>query len=233
MKLAKATIEILDIDNKAVDPPRLPKRFEVQFNPTSYALSKSAQLQENNIPGLDSPVLTFLRGQNEKLSMEFFFDTTEFGMGENAQDVNDLLGPVYQLVKIQPRTHTIPRIRLTWGETFSFQAIVESVQRKYTLFSPQGVPLRATASVTFREYKTKEEQLKELNKQSSDHTKYHQIKQGESLSDIAAQAYDDPGMWRLIADTNRDKIPDPFRLPAGVVLQIPPSTLFNPRQVNP
>ena len=33
------------------------------------------------------------------------------------------------------------------------------------------MPLRATLSVTFREYKTLEEQLAELNLQSADHTK--------------------------------------------------------------
>ena len=53
----------------------------------------------------------------------------------------------------------------------SFSAIVDNVQQKFTLFNPAGIPLRATLTVSFAEYKTLEEQLKELNLQSADHTR--------------------------------------------------------------
>ena len=35
----------------------------------------------------------------------------------------------------------------------AFRCIVESVKQKFTLFSPEGVPLRATLTVTLREYR--------------------------------------------------------------------------------
>ena len=35
-----------------------------------------------------------------------------------------------------------------------FRCVLESVRQKFTLFSPDGVPLRATLTVTLREYKT-------------------------------------------------------------------------------
>ena len=54
----------------------------VQFNPTEYTLEKGAQIAEIAIPGLDSPILQFIRGQTEKLTLELFFDTTESGMDE-------------------------------------------------------------------------------------------------------------------------------------------------------
>jgi phage tail protein X len=222
MALTKAHIEILD--KEAVDTARgLPARIEVQFNATEYTLSKGAQIAEIAVLGIDSPILQFVRGQNEKLSLDLFFDTTEQGMGEtNVADVRNRTRSIYQLVKIQPKIHAPPRIQFVWGQGLSFKAIVESVQQKFTLFNPAGIPLRATLSVVFREYKTLEEQMSELNLQSSDHTKRRTVRRGDTLSRIAAEEYRDPALWTYIADANPTIAIDPRRLQPGTVLEIPP-----------
>lgn len=231
MALTKAKIEILDTD--AIGPNLRERFLDVQFNPTEYTLSKGAQIAEIGIYGIDSPILQFIRGQNEKLTLDLFFDTTENGIGEQARDVRNLTGPFYQLVKIQPKTHAPPRIRITWGQGLSFKAIVESVQQKFTLFNPQGIPLRATLSVALREYKTLEEQLAELNLQSADHSKHRIIQRGETLSRIAAEEYGDPTLWRALAEANPD-IASPRRLTPGAVLVIPPLGVFGqPRLAGP
>ena len=57
----------------------------------------------------------------------------------------------------------------------------------------------ANVTVAFKEYKTLEEQLKELNLQSSDHSKRRTIRKGDTIGQIAFEEYGDPAMWRLIA----------------------------------
>ncbi|SHF55653.1 CIS tube protein [Streptoalloteichus hindustanus] len=219
MSLTKIHFEVLD--KAAVDRARgLSDRFVAQFNPTDYTLVKGAQLAEIGIPGVDSPVLQFVRGQDERLTLELLFDTTADGMGEKATDVRTLTRQVYQLVKIQPATHAPPRFRLTWGKGLSFTAIAEQVQQRFTLFSPSGIPLRATVTLSLREYKTLEQQLAELKLQSPDHTKVRAVRRGETLATIAAREYDDPGAWRAIADRNPGV--DPRRPRPGTVLEIPP-----------
>jgi hypothetical protein len=221
MPLTKAIIEVLDRD--AIDPTRgLLPFIPVQFNPTEYGIDKGAQIAEIAIPGIDSPILQFIRGQNEKLNLELFFDTTEQGTGDVAVDVRLLTRPIYQLVKIQPKTHAPPRIRLIWGLGLSFKAIVEQVQQKLTLFNPLGIPLRATVTVALREYKTLEEQIAELNLQSPDHTRSREVKRGYTLSRIAAEEYGDAREWRRIADQNESTIENPRRLVPGTVLVVPP-----------
>lgn len=221
MNLQKAEIQILD--SRAVDAPRgVLERFSVQFNPTDYTLSKGAQIAEIGIPGLDSPILQFVAGQNEKLSLDLFFDSTDVGgMGAGAASVVEQTNRFYQLVKIQPKTHAPPLVRFLWGSGIRFECIVESVTQKFTLFSPRGVPLRATLSVVFREYKTLEQQVKELNLQSSDHTKRHVVTQGETLSSIAWREYGDPRQWRRIAEHNIARLTDLRRLPVGLELRLP------------
>lgn len=229
MGLIKAKIEILD--EEAIGQNGLERFLEVQFNPQEYTLNKGAQVAEIAIYGIDSPILQFIRGQNETLSLELFFDTTENGMGESARDVTELTKPFYQLVKIQPRTHAPPRIRFTWGQGLSFKAIVESVQQKFDLFNPNGVPLRATLTLSLREYKTLEEQLSELRLESSDHTKTYAVQRGDTLSHIANREYGDPSLWRTIADANPD-LPSVRRLYPGFLLVIPPlDILLTPQRI--
>ncbi|HEY0606876.1 MAG TPA: LysM peptidoglycan-binding domain-containing protein [Herpetosiphonaceae bacterium] len=227
MSLSQVTIEILDT---AVIGGRnqLPQFFTVPFNPTEYTLNKAAQIAEIAIMGIDSPILQFIRGQNEKLTLELFFDTTTTDdVVPGPIDVREKTRIVYQLVKIQPETHAPPRVRVTWGSGLEFYAIVESVQQRFTLFNAQGIPLRATLSVSFREYKSLQKQLRELNLQSSDHTKRYVVKRGETLSQIAARVYHDAYQWRQIADANPGV--DPRRPAPGAELIIPPLDDFGKR----
>lgn len=225
--MAKARIQV--VDKAAIDPPRLPQFLDVEFNPTEYTLTKGAQIAEIGVYGIDSPILQFIRGQNEKLNLDLFFDTTtgtdatttEADWDASAQDVRDLTGPFYQLVKIQPRTHAPPRILFVWG-SLEFNAIVESVTQKFTLFNSDGVPLRATLTVSFREYKSLEDQVSQLKLESSDHSKRRVVQQRDTLSGIAAEEYGDPRQWRIIADHNDNVISNPRRLIPGTELIIPP-----------
>lgn len=211
------------------------ERFEVQFNPTELSLDKGAQIAEINIPGLDTPLLQFVRGQNEKLNLELFFDTTEQGMGEAAVSVTTLTDRVYELIKIEPQGHAPPICSFAWNNRFpggdlssragnqrrnSFQFVIESIKQKFTLFSPKGVPLRATLTLSLREYKTLDEQLEQLNLSSPNRTHSHVLQEGESLSGLAGRYYRRPGEWRAIAEENG--IDDPRRLELGRFVEIPP-----------
>ncbi len=102
-----------------------------------------------------------------------------------------------------------------------FKCIVESVKQKFTLFNPDGIPLRATLTVGLREYKTLDEQLAHLNLTSPDRTHSYVTQNGDTLSRVAAQYYGSAGDWRSIADANG--IEDPRRLAVGTFLTIPPT----------
>ncbi|HEV7395165.1 MAG TPA: hypothetical protein VGN86_01540 [Pyrinomonadaceae bacterium] len=202
---------------------------KVLFNPERYTLNKGVQIAEIAIPGLDSPVLQFIRGQNEKITMELFFDTTQFGMLDDVTDVRTETRKLYDLVKINKETHAPPRCQLFWGsQLFSFgwlpdaQCVVESINEEFNLFSPKGIPLRAKLNVTFREYKTIEDQLRETPKHSADRRKVRILGRGKTLSHLAGEEYGDPGEWRLIAEANN--LDNPRIVAPGTKLEVPPDS---------
>src|SRR6202020_916941 len=105
-------------------------------------------------------------------------------------------------------------------QRYGFKCIVESVRQRFTLFSPQGTPLRATLTVQLKEYKTLAEQIAEINAQSQDHSHAHLVQAGETLAQIAANVLGDPTQWRAIATANN--ILDPLNLQPAKMLAIPP-----------
>src|SRR5947209_18481550 len=96
--------------------PENAARIDALFNPERYTLTKGVQIAEIAVPGLDSPVLQFVRGQNEKVTLELFFDTTDHGLVDGVVDVRTETGKVYNLLKIDSDTHAPPRCTLTWGD---------------------------------------------------------------------------------------------------------------------
>jgi nucleoid-associated protein YgaU len=220
----------MPLEKISITPENGPS-ISAMFNPERYTVTKGVQIAEIAIPGLDSPVQQFVRGQSEKITMELFFDTTKHGTVDNVKDVREETLKVFKLLRVNSELHAPPRCVLRWGEAgklFSFGTkvspwcILENVSAEYNLFSPSGVPLRAKLNVTFREAWTIEEQLKETPRHSSDRTNTHVVKRGDSLSLIAWQEYNDPAQWRLIADENN--LDNPKLLEPGMTLRIPRMT---------
>jgi nucleoid-associated protein YgaU len=215
---------------------RPPEPIPVQFNPGEFTLDKQAQLGEAPIPGLDAPLQQFVRGNAEKLTLDLFFDSTDQGMGAGAVGVTLQTDRIFQLIKIEPTRHAPPILTFIWSAQFpgfsiggpmqgaqrriGFRCILESLRQKFTFFSPEGVPLRATLTVTLREYKTLGDQLGQLNLSSPDRTHVHVLQEGETLAAVAQRHYDTPAQWRAIADANR--IQDARRTQPGMILRVPP-----------
>jgi len=205
MALEKAVIEIEGGEE-----------ITVLFNPNQYSLEKSNQLAEIGIPGLGAPIVQFVRGNTDTLSMDLFIDTYE-----DQKDVREYTDKVYELLEIDQDTHVPPICIFRWG-TFEFRSVLARVSGKFTLFLENGLPARATLSVSFKQFIDVEVEVKESPTHSADHYKTCVVKQGDTLSSIAAAEYDDPAIWRPLADKNR--IANPRDLKPGQRLVIPPLT---------
>jgi len=230
LSLAKAQIQRL-----AADGTPQGGAIDVLYNPTEYTLTKANQWAEIPVPGLDSPLIQFIRGQSETLSLDLFFDSTDDGTGDDATPVTEKTDAFYQLIKIESESHAPPVVLFSWGgdsfpgsrsyqslagqSRYGFKGVVDSVKQRYTMFSSEGLPLRAIVTLALKEYKTLSEQIAELNLQSPDRTKAHIVQQGETITRIA-ELTDNGRDWRRIAEANG--IVDPLAIEPGMLLTVPP-----------
>jgi nucleoid-associated protein YgaU len=201
--------------------------LSVQFNPAELNFTKTAQVAEIAIPGLDTPLLQYVRGQAETLTLELFFDSTEDGTGAQAKPVTEKTDKFYALIKAEQATHAPPVLLFLWGGTafpgkrrdHGFRCVVTSVRQQFTLFAPDGKPLRAKLTVELKEYKPLTLHLAELGFMSADHTKATVVREGDTITAVSYREYTDDRRWRAIADANG--VTDPLELRPGTILRIP------------
>jgi nucleoid-associated protein YgaU len=194
-------------------------RIPVLFNPEEYTFQKDNLFAQAGVPGLSAPVLQFVHGNAETLEMELFLDTYESG-----GDVRPLARRVTDLMNIDATTHAPPVLQFIWGPDskftdYSFTCVLLKVSQRYIMFRPDGTPVRARLQVTFQEYMNDELEAKELKRETTDYSRLYVVGQGETLSSIATQVYQNPALWRPIALTNR--IANPRVLAVGQRLLIP------------
>jgi len=204
MALAKAVIVNLD----APGTPPIP----FMFNPPKYELSKANQFAEIRIPGLPSSVLQFVHGESRNLSMELFFDTTHDG-----SDVRASTSAISELAEPGLVTRAPPLLLLLWG-SLAFQCFLVSVKQDFDYFDGSGIPLRATLTVSFKGYDSVQSMIAAAAGRIANSTRVI-VQAGDSLQSIAAQAYNEPGLWRLIASANG--VDNPRAIAPGLALQIP------------
>jgi LysM repeat protein len=190
------------------------------FNPEEYSLNKDNNYASQAIPGLTSPLLQFVHGNLQTLDMELFFDTFEL-----QADVRSETSLIFDLLAINSDLHTPPVLRVTWG-SLDFRCVLAKVSQKFIRFFSDGRPGRARLTVTFNEYLDAATQVAQANLQSPDFSKSYIVKQGDTLSSIAGNYYEDATKWRPIALSNA--IVNPRSIVPGQEIQIPPLPYTDP-----
>jgi hypothetical protein len=195
------------------------------FNPAEISVSKSNSWGSEDNKGGNAPQLRFQGGQSATVTMSLTLDTSTTGEAVTTH-TDKLLG----LLKVDTSlpgadasngSARPPWVQFRWGATTTFKAVLERLQLRYTYFSSGGVPLRAKADITLKQWADEAASLPLQNPTS--HTprthRVHRLVEGETLDKLAARYFRDPTLWRLIARANR--IVDPLELPIGQPLIIP------------
>jgi Contractile injection system tube protein/LysM domain len=196
------------------------ERIDAMFNPEKYTINHENTYASQSIPGRRGPVLQFVQGNMRTLDMEFFFDTYE-----QRSDVRTQTQKVVKLMNIDSDLHAPPVLLVSWG-SLQFRCVLARANQEFSMFLETGIPVRAKVTATFNEFIILDREGKEVNRQTADFSKVHVVIQGQNLSSIAGQFYEDPLMWRPIAIANN--LHDPREIQAGMTLRIPSLPFTDP-----
>ncbi|MBT0768213.1 LysM peptidoglycan-binding domain-containing protein [Kineosporia sp. J2-2] len=209
---------------KAFFKPERGQPIPCMFNPSGFSVSRSNKWEMTPRPGRGLGQLTYQGSSNGDMSVDVFFDTTDTGrpVTEHTDKLMKLMDEDPSLPGADPasgkgRPQTVV---FSWGNLQSFEAVVTHLNVELKYFSATGVPLRATAKVTLKQYEA-EYSFPPQNPTSGTRLPHtaHRVSPGETLDRIAARHYADPNAWRIIAEANH--IDDPLALRPGTLLAIP------------
>jgi hypothetical protein len=200
------------------------QRIAVRYNPEEYTVNKDNNFAAQTIPGLGSPLLQFVNGNQRTLEVELFFDSYDTPTFVK-EDVRVQTNQVADLMKLDSDLHA-PPVLVVGMASLQFRCVLSRVSQRFIMFLPTGVPVRARMTCTFIEYLDTAQEAAAANLQTADFSEVHVVTGTESLSGIAGRLYDDVAQWRPIAIANG--IADPRTIQPGDALRIPALPFTNP-----
>lgn len=195
--------KIIKCDTSGAPLPQ--QTYYVQFNPNELTLSHTTgkyqniandhNYQNNSNKNQDTNHETLQQRQVDEevvLTTKLFFNTLDSLYQTTYQDVRELLKPLKEVCNFQISDKAeMKRICFQWG-TISIIGILSSYQETYTMFSPDGKPVRAEVSITLE---GRDEGYKSVKTKAI----MPPIKKSLTPFEQAFEQYKDPGRWKEFA----------------------------------
>jgi hypothetical protein len=150
--LTKAYLELHDPKpgGAGLGPSR--GRIAFQFNPSELTLRKAARWGTE--PARDAQhtgPAEFQGAEPSTLDLEMFFDAS-VGRLDVTKTVDTLFACCVPTSESRSQRKPVPPLVVFhWGKITGFAAYITSVSASYTLFTPEGTPIRATCQVNLQE----------------------------------------------------------------------------------
>lgn len=173
-----------------VNPGKYDRTFKIMYN----------EEQEQGTQGNNPP---FNKTPPEELQFEFLYDGTGVVPGSN--DIQSKIEQFKQTVyKVEGKIHRPSFLKLLWGD-LSFNCVLKDLKISYTLFKPDGSPIRALLNATFMAVVEEERRAAEQGNNSPDLTHVRFVKEGDTLPLMTYRIYGDPSLYIQVAKFNRIK----------------------------
>jgi hypothetical protein len=130
------------------------------FNPKEYTLAKSNTWPKEAKPKENQPVVNFGGGSPATLNLDLMFDSYQCAPDGESSDIRTShINKLWRMMYVDPslaekkknKQGRPPKVRFSWGKAISFEAVITSLSVTFTLFLPNGTPVRATAKVAFQQ----------------------------------------------------------------------------------
>lgn len=222
---------------RVVSGMKMGDMLPVQFNPSEYQISRSVNLSRKLSVGKDQDIdkMQAAAGNFATFSATLYFDTDTdlggFDTGSLSSALKSVLLPsrhkeptevcqaIANMLKYNDEQHAPLKVRFVWGK-LDFMGYVASSSISYTMFARDGTPLRAKLQLTIVGEETALLQSRlQRTFNSPNRTKERTLIEGDPLWLMAQQEYDDPAMWRTIAEANG--ILNPRKVSGAATLKVP------------
>jgi hypothetical protein len=200
-------LEIRAFKDKKLTNPADPASFVVPINPETFSRSLEVKYEENTAQGSQGTDAKYTSTEQEDIKLDFVLDATNTMMGYDPsqknksvpQQIDELLRTAYYM---NGDIHKPHYLKILWGKHFTFDCVLTKLDINYTLFHPNGEPLRAKISATFKGSVEQDKRVRTQDKNSPDLTHVRQVKGGQKFPLMAFEIYGDQKYYLQAARAN-------------------------------
>lgn len=208
--------------------------FFAMFNPPTLSQIYEIEYNEDQAQGTSGSSQSFGKMKPQEYTFEFLIDGTgtappPVGTGRDAADPSAVGEPVdvsAQVAKFLELTyafngemHRPHYLKIHWGQ-FVLYCIMKKANVTYTLFKPNGFPLRAKINATFSQISEDELRVAREGRNSPDMTHYRRVHDGDQLPLMCFRIYGDMRHYLDVAHYNN--LIDFRDLETGIRIAFPP-----------
>jgi Contractile injection system tube protein len=194
------------------------QKYELMLNPKSMTKDNKITYNKNNPFGITGINQKFDAIQPENIRFTFTIDGT--GVVKQITSVADELKNLCKVVyNYDGDKHEPNHVRIVWGE-LKFNGRMTNMDVGYTLFLPNGDPLRADVTLAFSSFVTSQEEKLRANRNSPDLSHMVEVRAGDTLPLLCYRIYNDCSYYREVARVNN--IINIRDLKPGARLHFPP-----------
>ncbi len=225
-KLEKLVIRSFENRDFSGEDPS--KKFTTPINPESFTQTFKVNADTSQGHGNPGTEAKYKSTEPEQLRLEFVLDGTKTmeGYGGDNKDyiskkVHDQLDDLMKCVyNFDGKIHRPRFLIVHWGSEMDFKCVLSNLDLNYTLFEPDGSPLRVKVNATFLAHKSREQLLAESRASSPDLTHYRKVNQGDRLDLLSNEIYNDPKYLMQLGKVNN--LVTIRKIKAGSDLYFPP-----------
>ncbi len=176
--------------------------YSVMINPDNIKWQRSIEYNEQQAPDSSSSSQKYKSTPSDKLNFDITIDCS----GVVDAKRTDMAAEISALEKIvftyNGDIHRPNFVSIQWGKNFTFKGVLTSFDTSYTLFKPDGSPLRAKISLAFSQYISPSTVEKLDKKTSPDITHVVDIKDGDNLPQLCEKVWNDKSYYAAVAKFN-------------------------------
>jgi hypothetical protein len=198
--------------------------FTTPINPETFTKTSHIELDTSRGHGQPGTDPRYKSTAPEELKIDFVLDGTRTMEGYvdkyKSMEVSDQIKEFNNCVQYEGKIHRPRFLIVRWGSEIKFPCVLSHMEVSYSLFKPNGDPLRAKISATFVKYET-EAAIFAANHISSPDLSHQRVsKKGDRLDLLSYDIYDDPAFFLEVARVN--ELTSPRNLKPGLELVFPP-----------
>ncbi len=209
------------------------EKYVALVNPDQIVMDTKITFETSDEKGNESDVQKFVGISSPNLSIKFLFDGTGIllasrksalsNIGEKPPEIPTVIEQLDSFQKVASsyygEYHEPKYVKIAWGGII-FKGRLEALKVTYTLFKPDGSPLRATGDASFVGAVNPVTAKKKQDNQSPDLTHIRVVKEGDNLPLMCNRIYKNSKLYLEVAKVNG--LSNYRNLKAGTKLFFPP-----------